>query len=185
MSLRRQDGSSQIEGFNKVVKGLMDSVLMDMRGEGFPPEKVSFSLELEVTSKNVTSALESPVTLLERTPDIGRILDAFARQNNLGHVDEISIRLFRLRATSPAAHPALATHDFAGESPGKALKGYREVYWKDGSGRTAIYSQPKLECGNVVVGPAIIESDDTVVLIPLGKKYTVDNLLNGVIESAR
>ncbi|MGD1120227.1 MAG: hydantoinase/oxoprolinase family protein [Dehalococcoidales bacterium] len=185
MSLRRQDGSSQIEGFNKVVKGLMDSVLMDMRGEGFPPEKVSFSLELEATSKNVTSALESPVTLLERTQDIGRILDAFSRQNNLGRVDEMSIRLFRLRATSPAAHPALATHDFAGEIPGKALKGYREVYWKDGSRRTAIYSQPKLECGNVVVGPAIIESDDTVVLIPLGKKYTVDNLLNGVIESAR
>jgi N-methylhydantoinase A/oxoprolinase/acetone carboxylase beta subunit len=185
MSLRRQDGSSQIEGFNKVVKGLMDSVLMDMRGEGFPPEKVSFSLELEVTSKNVTSALESPVTLLERTQDIGMILDAFAEQNNLGHVDEISIRLFRLRATSPAAHPVLTTHDFAGESPEKALKGYREVCWKDDSKRTAIYGQPKLECGNVVVGPAIIESDDTVVLIPLDKKYTVDNLLNGVIESTR
>lgn len=185
MSLKRQGGSSQIEGFNKVVKGLMDSVLMDMRGEGFPPEKVSFSLELEVTSKNVTSALESPVTLLERTQDVGRILDAFAEQNNLGHVDEMSIRLFRLRATSPAAHPVLATHDFAGESPEKALKGYREVYWKDSPKRTAIYGQPKLECGNIIIGPAIIESDDTVVLIPLGKKYTVDNLLNGVIESAR
>jgi N-methylhydantoinase A/oxoprolinase/acetone carboxylase beta subunit len=79
----------------------------------------------------------------------------------------------------------LATHDFAGESPEKALKGYREVCWKDDSKRTAIYGQPKLECGNVVVGPSVIESEDTVVLIPQGKKYTVDNLLNGVIESTR
>lgn len=184
LSLKRQGSQSQIQEFNNVVKGLMDSVLRDMRGEGFPPEKVSFSLELEVVSGGVTSVLESPVTLLKGTRDVGRILDAFARQNNLGRADELAIRLFRLRATSPAAHPELATYEFAGESPEKALKRYREVYWKDGFTRTAIYGQPKLECGNIIMGPAIIESDDTTVLIPRGKKYTVDNLLNGVIESA-
>ena len=183
ISLQRRDGTPQIERFNKVVHGLMDSVLMDMRGEGFPPEKVSFSLELEATANNLTSALESPLTLLKETPDIGRILDAFSGQNNLGRVDELSIRLLRLRATSPAAHPVLSTHAFAGESPEKALKGKREVYWKDGPRQTAVYRQPELACGNVVMGPAVIESDDTVVLIPAGKKYTVDNLLNGVIES--
>ena len=184
LSLKRKGSQSQIQGFNGIVKGLMNSVFKDMRGEGFPPEKVSFSLELEVASGNLTSVLESPVTLLEGPQDMGRILDTFAKQNNLGHVDELAIHLFRLRATSPAAHPKLATHDFAGESPEKALKGYREVYWKDGFTRTAIYGQTKLEYGNIVTGPAIIESDDTTVLIPRGKKYTVDNLLNGVIESA-
>jgi N-methylhydantoinase A/acetophenone carboxylase len=184
LSLKRKGSQSQIQGFNGIVKGLMNSVFKDMRGEGFPPEKVSFSLEMEVASGNLTSVLESPVTLLEGPQDMGRILDTFAKQNNFGHVDELAIQLFRLRATSPAAHPKLATHDFAGENPEKALKGYREVYWKDGFTRTAIYGQTKLEYGNIVTGPAIIESDDTTVLIPRGKKYTVDNLLNGVIESA-
>jgi N-methylhydantoinase A len=184
LPLKRKGRQSQIQDFNRVIKGLMDSVLKDMRGEGFPPEKVSFSLELEAASGANTSVLESPVTLLEGPPDIGRILDAFAGQNNLGHVDELTIHLFRLRATSPAAHPELATYQFAGESPEKALKRYRDVYWKDGSTRTAIYGQSKLECGNVIKGPAIIESDDTTILIPRDKKYTVDNLLNGVIESA-
>jgi len=167
-----------------MVKGLMNSVLRDMRGEGFPPEKVSFSLELEVESGSAAAVLESPVTLLERPQDIGSILDAFTTQNNLSTVDELKIHLFRLRATSSAAHPELATHDFVGGSPEKALKGHRHVYWKDDFTRTAIYGQPKLECGNVIKGPAIIESDDTTVLIPQGKKYTVDNLLNGVIEPA-
>jgi N-methylhydantoinase A/oxoprolinase/acetone carboxylase beta subunit len=113
------------------------------------------------------------------------VLDVFSGENNPGRVDELSIRLFRLRATSPAAHPVLVTHAFAVESPEKALKGKREVWWKDGSSLTPVYRQPLLECGNVVTGPAVIESDDTVVLIPPGKKYTVDNLLNGVIESTR
>ncbi len=124
------------------------------------------------------------MTLLEGPQDVGRILNAFAGQNNTGSVDELTINLLRLRATSATAHPELATHQFTGENPEKALKGYREVYWKDGFTRTAIYQQPELTCGNVIEGPAIIESDDTTILIPRGKKYTVDNFLNGVIESA-
>jgi N-methylhydantoinase A/acetophenone carboxylase len=184
LSLKRQGSQSQIQGFNRMVQGLMDSVLRDMRGEGFPPEKVSFALELEVASGTATTVLETPVTLLDGPQDVGKILDAFAVQNNADAVDELKIRLFRLRATSPAAHPELATHDFVGQSPEKALKGYRDVYWKEGFTRTAIYGQSKLECGNVIPGPAIIESDDTTILIPRDKKYTVDNLLNGVIEPA-
>ncbi len=184
LSLKRQGNQSQIQGFNKVVKGLMDSVLMDMRGEGFPPEKVSFSLELEAASNGAAAVVESPVTLLEGPQDVSRILDVFAGQNNTGRIDELTINLLRLRATSTTAHPELARHEFTGESPEKALKGYRDVYWKDGFTRTAIYQQPELACGNVIKGPAIIESDDTTILIPRGKKYTVDNYLNGVIESA-
>jgi N-methylhydantoinase A len=184
LSLKRQSGQSSVEAFNKIVKGLTDSVLRDMRGEGLPPEKVYLSLELEVASGNVTGILESPVTALKGPADVGKVLNAFAAQNNIGAVDELEVNLFRLRATSPSTHPELKTYDFAGKSPEKALKGYRDVYWKEGFAKTAIYKQMKLESGNVVQGPAIIESDDTTIVIPGGKKYTVDNLLNGIIESA-
>jgi N-methylhydantoinase A/acetophenone carboxylase len=184
LPLKRKGGRSEIESFNKVVKGLMGSLLKDMRGEGFPPEKVSFSLELEVDSGNESAVLKSPLTLLEGPRDTGRILDAFAEQNGRGSVEELTINLLRLRATSPTAHPEIATYQFAGEDPGKALKGHRDVYWKNGFIRTAIYQMPELECGNVIKGPAIIESDDTTILIPVGKKYTVDELLNGIIDTA-
>ena len=184
LSLRRQASRSQIQGFNRVVKMLMETLLADMRGEGFPPDKVIFSLEMEASSDGANRVVDSPVTLIKGPPDAGRILDAFAAQNGLGHVDELSLRLFRLRATSPAVHPELGTHEFAGVSPEKALKGRRPVYWKDSFIDTTIYSQVSLGCGNVVTGPAIIESDDTTILIPPGKKYTVDNLLNGIIEAA-
>ncbi|MBN1161740.1 MAG: hypothetical protein JXA17_07335, partial [Dehalococcoidales bacterium] len=183
-ALKRNGNKSQIQEFNTIVKGLMNSVLRDMRGEGFTPEKVSFSLELEVASGDIASVFESPVTLPEGKEDIEKILDAFARQSDSGSVDELAISLLRLRASSPTTHPELATYNFAGKSPEKALKGHREVYWKDGFTQTSIYGQMKLGCGNVVMGPSIIENDDTTILIPRGKKYTVDNLLNGVIEPA-
>jgi N-methylhydantoinase A len=184
LSLKRQASAAQIKKFNKVVRDLRDAVLKDMRGEGFPPEKVSFTLELEVSTGGVTSVLASPVILLDRPEDADKIFDAFARPNNAESPDELTIHLFRLRATSPTAHPELATYDLAGENPGKALKGHREVYWKDSFQRTPIYEQAKLAGGNIVAGPAVIESDDTTILIPAGKKYTVDNYRNGLIESA-
>ena len=184
MPLKRQASQSQIQGFNKLVKGLMNSLLRDMRGEGFPPDKVSFSLELEIESGATPIPLESPVCLLEGQEDIDKILDAFTARNNLGAVDELKIHMFRLRATSPAVHPELPSHEPVGVNPEKALKGHRDVYWKDVPIRTAIYEQSKLACGNLVPGPAIIESADTTILILKGKKYTVDNLLNGVIELA-
>jgi len=184
VSLKRKPTAAQLKAFNNVVKGLVDSVLRDMRGEGFPPEKVSFSLELEVESGDTTKVLASPVTLLDSLADAAKVLDAFTAQNSSGTVDELKIHLFRLRATSPAAHPELASHKFVGKDPGKALKGHRQAYWKDGPVSTAIYEQTKLACGNVVKGPAIIDSEDTTILVPKGKQYTVDHLLNGVIERA-
>ena len=64
------------------------------------------------------------------------------------------------------------------------MKGQRDVYWKDKYIPTGIYEQGKLTCGNVVVGPAVIESEDTTILLPEGKKFTVDRYLNGLIERA-
>jgi N-methylhydantoinase A len=183
-SITRQAHQTQIEDFNTVVKDLMNLALRDMRGEGFPPEKVSFSLELEADSGDTSTMVESPVPLLEGKTDINKILDSFAAQKGLDKVDELSINMFRLRATSPVVHPVLASHNFVGENPEKALKETRNVYWQDNFIQTPIYEQPKLECGNVILGPAIIQSEDTTILIPEGRKYTVDNLRNGAIEPA-
>lgn len=184
VSIKRQSSQSQIRQFNETVKRLIDSALRDMRGEGFPPDKVSLSLELEVKSDNTSAVLECPISIIKGQEDIDKILHAFARQNNNLTVDEMEILIFRLRATSPAAHPELPSYVPVGKNAEKAFKGHRNVYWKDSYIQTAIYRQSKLECGNVISGPAIIESDDTTILIPKGKKYTVDTLMNGIIEPA-
>lgn len=182
IAITRNADKAQIEGFNRVVQDLMNSALRDMRGEGFPPEKVSFSLEVEADSGDISAILEAPVPLLRGQTDINNILNTFATQNNLNKIDGLSVNMFRLRATSPVVHPVLASHNFVGENPEKGLKEHRDVYWKNNFSRTAIYEEQKLECGNVILGPAIVQSENTTILLPEGRKYTVDSLLNGVIE---
>jgi N-methylhydantoinase A len=184
ISIERRMSQPQIQEFNDTLKTLTNSALRDMRGEGFPPEKVSLSLELELESDTAPLLFECPASMIQGNEDIAKIFDAFNRQNDGADVEELKISSFRLRATCPVVHPELASYKAAGESPQKALKGHRDVYWRDRFVRTAIYEQQKLECGNVITGPAVIESENTTVLLPEGKKYTVDNLRNGVIEAA-
>jgi N-methylhydantoinase A len=184
VSIKRRMNQSQIQEFNDTLKRLTNSALRDMRGEGFPPEKVSLSLELELDSDTTPLVFECPASIIQGHEDMAKIFDAFTQQNGGADVEELKISSIRLRATSPVVHPELASYKPMAESPEKALKGHRDVYWKDKFVRTAIYEQQKLECGNVIMGPAVIESEDTTILLPEGKKYTVDNLLNGVIEEA-
>lgn len=184
ISIKRRMNQTQIQEFNDTLKRLTNSALRDMRGEGFPPEKVSLSLELELESDTAPLLFECPASIIQGHEDIVKIFDAFSQQNGGADVEELKISSIRLRATSPVVHPELASYKPAGENPEKALKGHRDVYWKDRFVRTAIYEQQKLECGNAIMGPTVIESEDTTILLPEGKKYTVDNLLNGVIEAA-
>jgi N-methylhydantoinase A len=182
MTLRRDADQAQLKRFNAVVAELQRDLLRDMRGEGFTPDKVSFSLELEADDAGRT-VFDCPVTRLEQPEDAGKILDGYQARSGNGPADELKLRLFRLRASSPVAHPELAATRAAGKSPSKALLGNRDVYWQDKFIETPVYAQAKLQNGNVVTGPAIIESDDTTIVVPGGKRYTVDQLLNGVIES--
>jgi N-methylhydantoinase A/acetophenone carboxylase len=180
LSLTRSGKAAQAGPFNAVVQELRQDLLRDMRGEGFPPEAVTFSLELEAEDGTI---FDAPVIALEGANDFGKILDAYAAKGGTSS-DALKLRLFRLRASSPAAHPEFTASPAGGASPDKALMGKRGVYWKDRFMETPVYAQMKLENGNVITGPAIIESDDTTIVVPGGKKYTVDQMLNGIIESA-
>ena len=93
------------------------------------------------------------------------------------------MKLFRLIASTPVYHYQFPLHKDEGRNPDKGLKSRRKVYWGDGFIETDIYEERLLKCGNVVSGPAIVESEETTILVPPGRKYTVDQFLNGCLES--
>jgi len=47
-----------------------------------------------------------------------------------------------------------------------------------------VFDHVLIQCGNVIDGPAIIEAEDTTIVIEPGWRYTRDEYLNGVIEHA-
>jgi N-methylhydantoinase A/oxoprolinase/acetone carboxylase beta subunit len=45
-----------------------------------------------------------------------------------------------------------------------------------------VYDRLRLAPGDAFAGPAIVESDDTTTVVPIGWHYRIDEYGNGVIE---
>jgi N-methylhydantoinase A/oxoprolinase/acetone carboxylase beta subunit len=179
--------------FNKVIDSLKEIAFRDIRSEGFRPEDVILSLELDMRYGDHLrlTRVASPRLYLKSENDVKAICDTFtgiheARYGSLAAipVTGINIENFYLFATVPLRKPKLPTFPLDGESPRKALKGKRPVYWKQYNDfrETEIYDADLLRAGNIVEGPAVIEAKDTTIVLPPGMKYSVDRYLSGIIE---
>jgi N-methylhydantoinase A/acetophenone carboxylase len=181
------------ESFNEVVERLKKKALRDLAGEGFPEEDVLFELELDMKfggQLNVKRT-SSPVLALKGEADVKAVWEQFTKEYSeayspLGVYPEggIEIENFVLHAIVPQPKYQLQEYEHQGSDPGAALKGTRPAYWEEYRDfrDTKVYQMEKLRCGNIVRGPAIIESENTTVVLPPNATYTVDKYLNGFIE---
>jgi N-methylhydantoinase A len=176
------DYLSDFDEFNSIVLGLKRQALRDMRGEGFEPQAIDFSLELEISKRDGSGWVPSPRVDLGSAAEVKEICDLCNGRFGLVGDAAIAVRRFRLTASSPVYHYQFSPHPFDGESPAKARKGGRRIYWGKESVQTDIYEEKLLKCGNRIEGPSVIESEETTILIPPGGTYTVDQFLNGRLE---
>lgn len=180
--------------FNSIVDALQRSAIRDITLGGVQAEDIVFSLELEVRygTQLALSRFLSPKLHISNKADVKEICDAFyqkyiQRYGELSALPErgIAIESFYLAGMIPLAKPVLPVSELGGESPDKALKGTREVWWDD-SGRpveTPVYDASRLNAGNTVHGPAIVEAMDTTIVIPHETKYSIDHYDTGIFEA--
>jgi N-methylhydantoinase A/oxoprolinase/acetone carboxylase beta subunit len=92
---------------------------------------------------------------------------------------------FILRVTVPIQKPELPDLPLKGEDPSGAKLGSRAAYWPEISDHadTPIYSFERLQPGNRIVGPAIVEADLTTVVIPPRSTFAIDKHGLGILES--
>lgn len=180
--------------FNTAVDGLKAQAVRDMRSEGFRPEHVQFSLDLDMRYGGQFYMTRVPITRvrLESIQDVREIVDLFSAhyKRRYGEISAspesgVSVENFYLTARVELSKPELPSFDLTGPDPREALQGERSVYW-DAYGdfrTTSIYHADRLRPGNTVEGPAIIEAADTCFVIPPGMKYSLDRYLTGIMEN--
>jgi N-methylhydantoinase A len=80
--------------------------------------------------------------------------------------------------------PVLPKREVGAADPSKALKGKRDVFFrKYNEYRPAdIYDDAKLQAGNVILGPAIIEALQTTIVVPPERRARVDEYMNVLIK---
>jgi N-methylhydantoinase A len=89
----------------------------------------------------------------------------------------LEIVTLRLRATAATPRPKLsATRKFNAKIDPKAGRGKRVIYWSDlkKAAATPIYDGALLAPGNLIKGPAVIETTDTTVVVHPGRTLNVD-----------
>jgi N-methylhydantoinase A len=88
-------------------------------------------------------------------------------------------------AIGKVVKPLVKRYPDAGPNSSAAIKGYRPILFPGITAdfiRTAIYGYDKLRSGNVIEGPAVVESPTNTVVIPPEKVVRVDQFLNLVLE---
>ena len=181
---RSRSGSCPVtewKPFGIAIADMVNSARRDMRGEGFIPEQLVFTLELGINGAGGLHFVESPLTYLEREDDGKRLAELYASRSGKDP-GELIIENVIMKAICPTHHYRLSAFKEQGADPSKAEKGLRDVCWGKGFIRTKIYERDLLKCGNFIKGPAVIESPDTTYVVPPHWSYTLDKYRNGILE---
>ncbi len=180
--------------FNATVNSMHEIASRDIASEGLDARGMVTSLELEMRYETqlMVERIPSPVSRVNTPSDIVAIIQKFKSQllKSAGITFPhaiIRIESIRLLAQAPVEPGMpLQSHELRSSDASKAVKGRREVFWpKPGFVLTPIFDLNKLEPGNSIDGPAIVEGEDTTIVVPEGGRVSVDRFDNCIIEEVR
>lgn len=180
-----------IERFNETAESLARKVLGDLSEEGFAEEQVSIQYEMlaRYGGQRWEIRVPCPIGKITSISDLRKLLLTFEERyidvyGTIAMVPRGGVEIITLaiRAEAPTIKPVLAKFPYKGEDPAAALKGEREVFFDGSFVKTKVYEMDKVEVGNLILGPAIVESWNTTLVVPRGFKVTRDEYLNFVLE---
>ena len=185
--------TNEFDTFNHAVEGLIENARKDLAGEGLDPASASYVLELDMLyggQFHVKRTL-SPLLYLKSETDVQRICDAFEKEFSeafspfvVNPDGGVFVDSFVLKAIVPTKKASLPKMPLEGNKPDSALKGTRAVYWPENKdfSTTNIYAFEKLRPGNLIHGPAVVESEYTTLVVPAPLRFSIDQHGLGILE---
>jgi len=188
-----QEYMTDFEAFNSTVAVLEEAARRDFTGEGYREDEIEYTLELDMKfggQLNVKRAT-SPVLRVTNQDDVIRIREAFEREYaeaysplGLNPQAGIEIHNFVIRGRVAQPKPDVPRFEVGGPDPSQARIGSRQAYWGPDVGwvEAPVYGQDRLKAGNVLEGPAIVEAEDTTIVIEPHWRLSVGEYMDGILE---
>lgn len=177
--------------FNETIAKLEERVYSELEVEGFKKDQVTVRYEMLTRYGGQTWEIRAfcPVSRIGSIEDVKAIIRAFEHEyiniyGNIAMVPRGGIEIITLaiRAEAPTPKPIIAKFEYGKRDPSSAQKGQRQVYFDGRWMDTKVYDMDKVLVGNVIEGPAIIESWNTTLVVPYGRDVTRDEYLNFVMR---
>jgi N-methylhydantoinase A/acetophenone carboxylase len=160
----------------------------DMRGEGFADSEIQSDVQLfmtcmksgrEVVLHTDDKSLADPAAVAALTENVmnNGIPETLQAQ-------DYRITIVGLLATVPTPHYQISEQEISSHSLDHALKGTRSVFFSPETGTQDIkvFARALLQPGNELQGPAIVESDQTTLLIPDAWVMSIDRFNNALLN---
>jgi N-methylhydantoinase A len=155
-----------------------------LRMEGIDPERVEHRIDLDLRYVKQYHEVTVPVGATAiANGEIDVIAGAFHGEhdrlygyNLVDEGTELELINVRVRAIGRTDKPELPTLPLGGESPSGARKGTRRAYIPeiDTFADVGVYDGHRLEPGNMIDGPALIERVDTTIFVTASFEARVD-----------
>ena len=182
LSLR---GDADLSLVDQAVGELRRRAEADMRGEGFAADSVGWELELIVRSDAGKEAkIAAPIDFHHGPAGRRAVQEKAAALLGLGENAELTLCTLGLFGKAPVAHYLPREVPTTSTSLDAAWRGQRQVNLHRRGPAVAldVYDRELLGNGHRVVGPVIVESRQTTMVIPEGWSLKVDRYDNALIE---
>ena len=173
---------------DQAVAAMESRAVRDMRGEGFPPERVELRLELSVRAgdEGPEAVFDAATDFFRRPEGIEGVLSkARGLLNGKGKGSgPLTVTMASLTARAEVAHYEIPEVPHASTGVEAAEKGVRDLILDECHGPcpAPVYDRSRITNGHELAGPALVESEQTTLLIPPGWRMRVDSYNNTVLE---
>jgi N-methylhydantoinase A len=176
----------KLEPVNAAVAEMWKEARRDMRSEGFDEDVLSGELQLFAAAEggDHNVLIHAPETVFDTPGNIdGLVAEA---RGLLQATGPIILGTVALMVRAPIPHYVLPEIPEGNKDAGRARKGQRRLFASLEAGYVdaPIYDRARLGRGAVVAGPALVESDQTTILVSMGWKMSIDKFNNAVLEEA-
>jgi N-methylhydantoinase A len=178
-----------LERWRRNLDQLRDSLERDLRAEQLPTTDLAITRFVELQFRGQVHSVRVPVDDDDLAAGDGgeRVIDRFADiyESRYGKGSAyrqagVEAVTFAVEGAAALPVPAVAEQPDGGEDAAHAISGRRYLYLHAAGGfrEVAAYSAERLRAGNALDGPALVEAEDTTVLVQPGQRLWVDGYGN-------
>jgi N-methylhydantoinase A len=180
-----------LDRLNEIYERLESSVRADLESKGVTDDRIVLNRQVEMRYRGQVHEIRVPLESKKLDDsDLDCLRAEFERRYNLrygrgaAHGEAgIEARTYLVRGVGKLEKPERRPQPLGGQDSSDAVVGVRDVYFKGrGFSQTSIVRRERLQPGNVVSGPAVIEAIDTTVLVHPDQLVRVDGWTNLMIE---
>ncbi len=191
--LKGKYNEASIAPINKVMEALLKEAERDMDEEGFDMSQIRFEFEILQRFGQQRHVLPIPWSSRSFTDlsQIKEIVEAFVKAYGDAYGKgavflEAGVEVLGLRLSAIGKVPQPRLQGLPGSEANLTTEpaGYRSAYWGFDIGEldTAVYRRDCLPGDLKIMGPALIESVDTVSVVPPGWSFGLDSRRVGWLE---